>query len=78
MLIVKSEFALALNQVASERGITVEEVISSMEAAILAAFKKEHPDMAGDETAEEEIINFLQSFTTIASSKFKNPVMLLW
>ena len=46
MVIVKSEFALALNQVASERGISVEDVIESMEAAILAAFHKEHPDMA--------------------------------
>ena len=64
MVIVKSEFALALNQVASERGITVEEVISSMEAAILAAFKKEHPDMAGDETAEEETIKVKVNMTT--------------
>lgn len=46
MVIVKSEFALALNQVASERGISVDDVIESMEAAILAAFHKEHPDMA--------------------------------
>ncbi len=46
MVIVKSEFALALNQVASERGISVEDVISSMEAAILAAFNKEHAEMA--------------------------------
>lgn len=46
MVIVKSEFALALNQVASERGISVDDVIESMQAAILAAFHKEHPDMA--------------------------------
>jgi N utilization substance protein A len=45
MVLVKSEFALALNQVASERGISVAEVISSMEAAIMAAFRKEHPEM---------------------------------
>jgi len=64
MVIVKSEFALALNQVASERGITVEDVISSMEAAILAAFKKEHPDMAGDENAEEEVIKVKVNMTT--------------
>ena len=55
MVIVKSEFALALNQVASERGITVEDVISSMEAAILAAFKKEHPEMVADEEEEAKI-----------------------
>jgi len=64
MVIVKSEFALALNQVASERGITVEDVISSMEAAILAAFKKEHPDMVGDENAEEEVIKVKVNMTT--------------
>ncbi|CAN5173020.1 transcription termination factor NusA [soil metagenome] len=45
MVIVKTEFSLALNQVASERGISVDEVIESMEAAILAAFHKEHPEM---------------------------------
>jgi N utilization substance protein A len=41
MSIVKSEFALALNQVATERGITADEVIESIELAILAAYKKE-------------------------------------
>ncbi|KKQ38495.1 MAG: Transcription termination factor NusA [Candidatus Roizmanbacteria bacterium GW2011_GWA2_37_7] len=46
MVIVKSEFALALNQVASERGITVSDVIESMQAAILAAFRKEHPEIS--------------------------------
>ncbi len=50
MVIVKSEFSLALNQVASERGISVTDVISSMEAAILAAFHKEMPEMIEDET----------------------------
>jgi N utilization substance protein A len=49
MVIVKSEFALALNQVASERGISVDDVIVSMEAAILAAFKKEHPETLENE-----------------------------
>ena len=42
MVIVKSEFTLALNQVASERGISVDDVIASMESAILAAYYKEH------------------------------------
>ncbi|MDO8497309.1 MAG: transcription termination factor NusA [bacterium] len=45
MAIIKSEFTLALNQVATERGISPQDVIVSMEAAILAAFKKEHPDI---------------------------------
>jgi len=53
MVIIKSEFALALNQVATERGITVDDVINSMEAAVLAAFKKEYPN----EETEELTVN---------------------
>lgn len=41
MSIIKSEFALALNQVATERGISADDVIRSIEAAVLAAYKKE-------------------------------------
>lgn len=44
MTIVKTEFSLALNQVATERGISPDEVIASIETAILAAYKKEYPD----------------------------------
>lgn len=44
MTIVKSEFALALNQVATERGISIDDVLLSIEAAVLAAYKKEYPD----------------------------------
>lgn len=51
MSIVKSEFALALNQVATERGISVDDVISSIEVAILAAYHKEFPEA----TEEEDI-----------------------
>jgi N utilization substance protein A len=43
MTVVKTEFALALNQVATERGIPVEEVLKSIEVAVLAAYKKEYP-----------------------------------
>ena len=43
MTIVKTEFALALNQVATERGISPNEVISSIEIAVLAAYKKDYP-----------------------------------
>lgn len=49
MTIVKTEFALALNQVATERGISPEDVIASIEAAILAAYKKEYPDKFDEE-----------------------------
>lgn len=44
MTVVKSEFLLALNQVAAERGIPSEDVISSIEEALVAAYKKEYPE----------------------------------
>ncbi len=48
MSIVKSEFALALNQVCTERGISPDDVILSIEAAILAAYNKEFPESLED------------------------------
>jgi len=48
---IKTEFSLALNQVAGERGISPDEVIASIELALVAAYKKEYP---GKE--EEELI----------------------
>lgn len=53
MSIVKSEFALALNQVATERGISPNDVIESIEAAILAAYKKETAELNAQMTEEE-------------------------
>jgi len=41
--IQRSEFALALNQVATERGIDPELVLDTVKNAILAAFRKDHP-----------------------------------
>ncbi|NCN59051.1 transcription termination/antitermination protein NusA [Candidatus Roizmanbacteria bacterium CG22_combo_CG10-13_8_21_14_all_38_20] len=56
MAIVRSEFALALNQVASERGIDPKVVLESIEQAILAAYHKDYgtdePDLKDDENAE--------------------------
>jgi len=49
MTIIKTEFALALNQVATERGISPDDVISSIEAAIIAAYKREYPDEVSEE-----------------------------
>ena len=40
--IVRSEFALALNQVATERGIDPQVVLESIQAAILAAYRKDY------------------------------------
>lgn len=39
----RSEFYLALNQVATERGVDIAIVLEAMENAILAAYKKDHP-----------------------------------
>ncbi len=40
--IVRSEFALALNQVATERGIDPSVVVETIKAAIIAAFRKDY------------------------------------
>ncbi|MEK7571033.1 MAG: transcription termination factor NusA [Patescibacteria group bacterium] len=42
--IQRSEFALALNQVASERGVDVKVVLETVKNAILAAYRKDHPE----------------------------------
>jgi len=55
MAIIKSEFSLALNQVASERGISPDEVISSIEMAVLAAYKKEYSAGTTEENLEEDL-----------------------
>ncbi|MBU4015901.1 transcription termination factor NusA [Patescibacteria group bacterium] len=41
--IQRSEFALALNQVASERGVEINVVLETVKNAILAAYRKDHP-----------------------------------
>lgn len=50
----RSEFALALNQVANERGIDPEIVLDAVKNAILAAYRKDHPDAVAVEEGEEE------------------------
>jgi N utilization substance protein A len=50
--IQRSEFALALNQVANERGIDPAVVLETVENAILAAYRKDHPEI------EEEIDDY--------------------
>lgn len=51
--IQRSEFALALNQVASERGLDVDIVLETVNAAILAAYRKDHPDVVIEEYTAE-------------------------
>lgn len=41
--IQRSEFALALNQVASERGVDITVVLDTVKNALLAAYRKDHP-----------------------------------
>ena len=40
--IQRSEFALALNQIATERGVDPEIILESIKTAILAAYRKDH------------------------------------
>lgn len=47
--IVRSEFALALNQVCSEKGIEPEVVLETVKVAILAAFRKDKPGISLEE-----------------------------
>lgn len=44
----RSEFYLALNQVATERGVSIDVILETVENAILAAYRKDNPDI--DET----------------------------
>lgn len=61
----RSEFALALNQVASERGVDVAVVLETVQNAILAAYRKDHPGVEVEEyravldsnTGEAKIFN---------------------
>ncbi|SRR5258708_1663462 len=45
----RSEFYLALNQVATERGVEVSVVLDTVKNAILAAYRKDHPDIVLEE-----------------------------
>mgnify|MGYP001584285131 CR=1 FL=1 len=45
----RSEFSLALNQVANERGIDPEIVLDTVQNAILAAYRKDHPEIEVEE-----------------------------
>jgi N utilization substance protein A len=49
----RSEFALALNQVATERGVDVEVVLDTVRNAILAAYRKDHPGVEVEEYTAE-------------------------
>jgi N utilization substance protein A len=46
---IQSEFLLAINQIAAERGIDIESVLTAVEFAISAAYKKDHAVVEEDE-----------------------------
>jgi N utilization substance protein A len=48
-VVQRSEFALALNQVATERGVDVSVVLDTVQNAILAAYRKDHPGIEIEE-----------------------------
>ncbi len=47
-VVQRSEFALALNQIASERGVDPQVVLDTMKGAILAAYRKDNPGIEED------------------------------
>lgn len=51
--IPRSEFTLALNQVATERGVDPTVVIETVKGAIIAAYRKDHPDIVVEEYSVE-------------------------
>ena len=51
--IQRSEFALALNQVSNERGLDPAIVLETVKNAILAAYRKDHPDIVIEEYTAE-------------------------
>ncbi|OGK29924.1 transcription termination factor NusA [Candidatus Roizmanbacteria bacterium RIFCSPLOWO2_01_FULL_42_14] len=57
MTVIKSDFFLALNQVATERGISLDDVLFSMREAILAAYHKEYGTTEEPEEGVEVKIN---------------------
>lgn len=53
--VIKSGFLALLEQVAKERNIEVDDVVTSIEAAIEAALRKDRPDLFADELEETEL-----------------------
>jgi N utilization substance protein A len=49
----RSEFALALNQVATERGVDIAVVLDTVKNAIVAAYRKDHPGVEVEEYTAE-------------------------
>jgi len=52
-LTARTEFAAAINQIASERGISPQTIIDAIKQALVASFKKDFPALAIEAEAEE-------------------------
>lgn len=72
MTVIKSEFFLALNQVATERGISADDVLESIKSAVLAAYKKDYG-------VEEELVEGeeVQSDYTVEINKDSGETHIL-
>lgn len=70
MSVIKSEFYLALNQVATERGISPDDVIESMKVAVLAAYKKDY--LKNEEENETDIYEVRINKESGETKVFKN------
>jgi len=55
-LSARTEFAAAINQICSERGISPETVLSAINAALIASFKKDYPEQSLKFEEEGKII----------------------
>lgn len=66
MSVIKSEFLLALNQIATERGISLNDVLDSIKEAVKTAYKKEY------NVSEEEEIDVVINTTTGEARLFKD------
>lgn len=49
----RSEFYLALNQVATERGVSIDDILDTVKNAILAAYRKDHPEIVAEDYTVE-------------------------
>jgi transcription termination/antitermination protein NusA len=70
--IQRSEFALALNQIASERGVDPAVVLETMKGAILAAYRKDNPEAALPEEGEEDPYSVALNESTGETSVMKD------
>lgn len=66
--IQRSEFSLALNQIAQERGVDPEIILESIKTAILAAYKKDHVITPIEPLSEEEVEKEASKYETDINS----------